>query len=93
MKTLYNPTKNFISVLYKGNAYEIKPESSLVVVEELAAFWVKTHGFLQVSEYTVIPAEPKAPEVIEKTEAPVVEAPVVTEAPAKEKKAKEKKTK
>lgn len=72
---LTNPTKNKLSIKYKGDEYSMEPESSIFVSDECATFWKEQiHQFVTLSEETVEYSAPvEVPKEVEKVEE-VVEA-------------------
>ena len=66
MITLKNPTSTELSITYKGNTYKIEPEGTIVVLKEVADFWLGTHEFLLVS-VTIAKETPKV-EVVKEVE-------------------------
>lgn len=66
MKLLKNTTKNELSILFKGVRYTIKAEGELLVQDDVATFWKKIHGFVQVLE------PKKAQETVINPDVPIV---------------------
>lgn len=67
MKILTNPSKQDVRIRFKGLDYEIPANGKLAVSEELSAFWLNVHAFLQVNDEQV-----KLPEVPVAKPVPVV---------------------
>lgn len=60
MKVLTNTTNSELRIQYLGVEYVLEANGKLEVSKEVADFWVKLHGFLEVSE---VPQKIKKEEV------------------------------
>ena len=53
MKTIINPLDNDVSIVFNGDAYTVKANSTLEVNEDVAIFWIGIHGFLKIQKSEV----------------------------------------
>ncbi len=65
-----NPTKESVSINYKGTIYRVEPGRSETLPEDVIQHWIKIHGFMVVDtetekvvdEVVVVPAVDKVKE-------------------------------
>ena len=62
---IYNPTKNPISIIYKGGIYSVDALSETVgIPEEVATHWKSIHAFIQINKEEEVKKEEIKKEVV-----------------------------